>query len=110
MKKIIITLITSALLVSCSNNTPDSNEVENQPAKVVVENNTNSWETENNKIINTENSETWVTETPNTEKKENSQTENKTNTSTWNNDEAVLETEVNDLLDEFIDSLDEYDK
>jgi hypothetical protein len=51
-----------------------------------------------------------VTETPNTEKKENSQTENKTNTSTWNNDEAVLETEVNDLLDEFIDSLDEYDK
>lgn len=125
MKKIIALMITSFLLTSCfggtekaedeaKTKTPDEinnveikKETNNTEVDNVVEWNNEDEEEEvndNDKIIdvNDENAKIKV-----------SITDDDTNEKqpAWDvSDEEALETEVNDLLDEFIDSLDSYDK
>lgn len=117
MKKIIIMLVIASFLTSCwTKNT---------------ENETNSWATdteinqETDTDINVETTQSgqtidvnweikvsnWTT-TTNTNNNTEIKVENNTDTNTkvTPEEEAALENEVNDLLDEFINSLDTYDK
>jgi hypothetical protein len=129
MKKIIITLIALALLSSCWNKDKSIETISwstDTETKKWINNNSNS------EIENTENEQVnekdWATDTKtNTE---TWKTQWKTNTEEWKSDsktidkswikketpvtvktdDEALETEVNNLLDDFIDSLDNYDK
>ena len=110
MKKILSLLIITVFLTSCTGNTQDTPTDElpwvttNELPKVDenqtnVEENTNENEDKDSDEATSEkieeNTETPVEWIPDTE---------------VNTDDEALEAEVNDLLDEFIDSLDSYDK
>ena len=109
MKKIITLIIATTLLASCTWNNDELIKEEPTTPKneeKIVENETNTWE-----IVKENEAE----DNKEVEKKEDTNNseetkENTTNENTESNTEQELESEVNDLLDEFIDSLDEYDK
>lgn len=108
MKKIIGLLIIFTFITSCTNNTEE---------KVIEVKNTNTEVEQTIEDIMKEEikveSET-KTEEPSNDKKpiinEVEKNDTNENPTEVNTDEASLESEVNDLLDEFIDSLDSYDK
>ena len=123
MKKSLSILILSLFLASCSiwtKNTMEENKNENnstinQETNTWVKEETNSWNIAENETseneVNIEKSNSWTKEETNSWNTEEVKTTD-TNESpkTTNEDEKALEAEVNGLLDEFIDSLDNYDK
>jgi len=119
MKKIIALLIISVFLTSCGNNEEKTEEqpIENNND---VEVNTNSWENlikeiKEDVIIDEikepVETNTWVIEELPVDPKADIKEEDTSKPIIESpSDEDALESEVNDLLDEFIDSLDSYDK
>ncbi len=125
MKKIIVTLMLIILFSSCGNKKIDiENEnstwaiIDDLSVSIDEQNNTGSSDEinfENNDLLNDnsneQNSLNWnviiKNDTSNIEKSDKETIENK-KIQVNNNDEA-LEAEVNDLLDDFINSLDNYD-
>lgn len=118
MKKIISLIILSILLSSCSiwtkNNLEkkeaETNKTVNQETNIWTNQESNTWD-----IVETETTETEIKEEEtNSWDIEKTQTTKITETDNSpkniNNNEEALEAEVNMLLDEFIDSLDNYDK
>ena len=114
MKKIIALLILSVFFTSCTDST--ENKLEIETPTIEIEDNTDIQDIENiiieeieaveeNNINTDEEIKINTGETINEEVKIKD-----TNTQEIVSDEESLETEVNDLLDEFIDSLDSYDK
>ena len=110
MKKVIAILIFSTLLTSCLKTEETIVETENPNPNVeetIVEEGTieeNNAEDENTET-NTEKESAWEIDDVmpwNTEEKENN--------GEVTTEEEVLDAEINNLLDEFIDSLDSYDK
>lgn len=121
MKKFLALIIVLFSLSSCGGNTDEDTDEKNSATWTKVEN-SETWaqiEEEANPEINTNekepinNTNVGAAVTPN---KQNTSTEKPQNNGTVSNtgsgsaDEKVLEKEVNDLLDEFIDSLDSYEK
>lgn len=138
MKKLIIVLIVLSFLTSCGNKNQESNteiwdtltwltetwitdnEIDNKDNSAIVDNTGADDSSEINNQKN--NSDNWTTS-----KDKNNNNDNPksiewnswvSSSSWWSNtkddsgisDDAALEKEVNDLLDDFIDSLDNYDK
>ena len=111
MKKIIGLLVISTLLISCTDNTSTETNIQ-EPSVALEENvenkiNTGSLDEGNDTTEIPESKETKEVETKDAETEK--ETKKETNTEKSNSEE-VLESEVNDLLDEFIDSLENYDK
>ena len=98
-------MILSFVLTSCWNNTEDTSVVEDN-TPVVEDNTNNDSNTEDNIPVINNNTDTTVIDDKSTDTWRNSDITPETNSA----DEEILEDEVNALLDEFIDSLDNYDK
>jgi len=121
MKKFLALIVILFSLSSCGNNKDKNTDEENNASWTQVENN-ETWtqiKKEKDPEINTGEKET-INNT-NEGNVINSNNQNNTSEKLQNNDavsgtssgsadEKVLEKEVNDLLDEFIDSLDNYEK
>ena len=117
MKKILSLFILSLFLVSCTGNTEKTptDELPGTPVNQVPQINEDETNTEDftdeekRENQEEENNTDWEIEEKvweeNTEKEIEWVSDTEINT-----DDQALETEVNDLLDEFIDSLDSYDK
>ena len=104
MKKIIITLAMLVFLASCWN---DTKEITETP---IVETEVNNIDETINTDDIKDNSD-YEDKIPSEEIEENTETPIEWIPDTEvNTDDEALEAEVNDLLDEFIDSLDSYDK
>jgi len=118
MKKIIVSLVVLSFLASCWNNKQIPEEIDTWVIDKGLNQNINddnqTGVTDTGSTVNTN----WNTKTDNwtnSESNSNSATGKlvEKKPGSWDNtgsDEANLEKEVNDLLDEFIDSLDSYDK
>ncbi len=104
MKKIVSLLIISVFLASCSDNI-EKTVVDDSNNTPLANEETNTW-TIDKEIIVKEETQTWNIEV--VEEKVN--VKEPINEKVTVEDEKILESEVNDLLDEFIDSLDNYDK
>lgn len=126
MNKIIWLVAISILLTSCWGNSETKENTTNNNLEVTeinidnnIEENTwnenNTWSetivdnNEKDPVTNNENKGWDITNNENTAIDTNKSATWKTNNEETS-DEEVLESEVNDLLDEFIDSLDSYDK
>jgi len=122
MKKIIGIIMLSILLTSCGNKSEETKkepttktEVNTEVKNVKIDTKTENtdvkdveiWDNTENSSIKVEDNKVDITITPSWDTKTTTTTKEPT---TNVSDEEALETEVNDLLDEFIDSLDSYDK
>lgn len=119
MKKIIFVLLATSLLFSCTNT--ENTEIENtwavEESQVDQENTSNTEELEDSMTEENNTEEDNSSDSENTEELEDTITQEdieneiiKAQNDDIVTDEEALEAEVNDLLDEFIDSLDSYDK
>ncbi|MFK7779924.1 MAG: hypothetical protein QM490_02150 [Candidatus Gracilibacteria bacterium] len=115
MKKILTLLIAFFALTSCYGTTEESSTdkipVNENPADVtdIVENDSDDEKDDDENKNSTGTIDINIVENNSDDKDDSENNQNDSNTET-NTDEEVLENEVNDLLDEFIDSLDNYDK
>ncbi len=109
VKKILALIVMSILLTSCFGKTEET--VVNDDTGTVVEDTTNNDSNTDDSIPTEDDSNTDSTPETNVEDTTTSD-DTKTDPTPETNsaDEEILEDEVNALLDEFIDSLDNYDK